>query len=641
MSNNDKLEREKPQHSFHLESLEPRLLLSADPVFTPLALALLPHFGHHAVALPQAPLTSLPALVFGGHDGLGTLFDTLTLPGRASSLQVAWPAHATHSGHGDQLLAASSMQDADAQAALVLAGQASTNHDLGSLLNAVAVHAHYQLHSGLTDHSAGVQISASQAATQVSLSTAASATVAVAPVMRAATTLYAPTMRSTAPGTTTIWTTNQTGTAISASGSLNINNPSNLTATVSNTASNGSITLGSSNDWVFAGTSAQNLTIVPTSTSHSVVVNIPAALPSYAASGLYTLQNLTVGSASLSVSDVTFSDVVNLTGNLTIYATGTVTFRGALTLNNNGSLTIIGATAVNFASSVTLNNHDGTSSSPAATVAGTAGNIYVQADSMTFGGASASFNGSGTLTLLPTTSGRGIYFASPDIASSSNVLKLDTAAIGTWGTSFSSITIGAASGGHAASSAGPVSIGGSFNNGGASVPTVGDSVTFYGSTVSVPTYPVVSGPSNTLWVNGSIHFDALTDISINNTVTSAASNGVASSVVAYSATGSVSEGSTSPIIASSLTATAYTGIALPDLQVSNLSVLNTGASGNIVVTENAAGGSLTVLQAIQSLSAAVGLIAVSTTNGNMTISSSGSGVINAGAGSIGLGCGTL
>ena len=89
MSNDNKLEREKPQHSFHLESLEPRLLLSADPVFTPLALALLPHFGHHAVALPQAPLTNLPALVFGGHDGSGTLFDTLALPGGACALSIA------------------------------------------------------------------------------------------------------------------------------------------------------------------------------------------------------------------------------------------------------------------------------------------------------------------------------------------------------------------------------------------------------------------------------------------------------------------------------------------------------------------------------------------------------------------------
>ena len=374
------------------------------------------------------------------------------------------------------------------------------------------------------------------------------------------------------PASTTTWTTNQSlnGFYTLPSGSLKLDLSPLLTVTMNPTPSS-NITLGNSNGFVFATTTTQNLVIVP-SAAGTATVSFPGTLAGLQATGYDAVHDLTIGSAAHPVTNVSFGGAVNLTGTLTIYATGTVTFGNALNVTNNGSVAIHGANTVSFQGPVSLNNQDGTSTTVGATVGGTAGDIFVQADTITFTSVASSFAGSGKLTLLATTAARPILFASPTGVSSANSLVIDNTAISSWGTTFSSISIGSYAGTHAdAANAGPVSIGATSNYGLVGGPTVQDPITFYGSTITVVAAPPATGLQYTFFGTSSIGFDAVNNITFNNTVIANSNANVAQNVTAYSAAGSITGTTANTYLsAASLTATAASGITLAATEIASL-----------------------------------------------------------------------
>ena len=604
MSFDKKSPRNRIPESFRVERLESRVLLSADPVLTPLAAALMPH-AMHIAALPHA----------------------------ASAQQLGFAA----------------------QMAMFNAEATSLHQSVLYPTQAVASHAAQDATVTTASHAAATN-SASTASTFAAAQTAASAASPVtsqAAVQAATTSLAAQPGRmhilSSPPGSGTfVWSSDQSGAALGVGNfSLEINKPSNLNVTLATGSSSATATLGGSGDWLFAGTATQNLTVLRTGTGTSAVTF--ASMPSLATmggTGQFALQNLSIGTVSAPVTNVTFADV-NITGNLVIYATGIVNFGSTVTITNNGSLTIIGASQVNFGGAVTLNGTDGTGG--ASTPLAQPGNIYIQADHIGFPSGASALSGSGTLTLLPTTSGNPIFFGTPFVNANANALVIDNSNIQFWATTFSNIYIGSATGGHADANAGVVSIGATQNAGTGSAPTVSDNITFYGSAINVVApFPVSSGPSYSFYGTGNITFDASGSITLADVVVANGGNG---NIVATSATGSVTQsGAGMYISAADMTATAVTGITLTDTLLSTLHAVNSGTTGSIAVTQIqqlGTTGNLTVLQAAQTAGGSNGNISITTVGnglavsdpsyiqgGNLTIA--GSGVTTAGSGNIGL-----
>lgn len=569
MSINNKSPRTRIPDAFRVERLEPRVMLSADPVLAPLSLALLPH--------------------------------------------AALAAHTTH--------AAPLAMEADAAAAhpLFNAGTVSAHQTVLQPTQAVSAHA-----------AQGATVSATvQAATTATAAAAASSVMAAG----ASTSLVAMAGRmhvmAAAPGSLTTWSTDQIFSTYTNSGSIALSKAPVLNVTVGT-----GISLGGTGDWIYGVTANQDLNI-QRSGGVAPSIDFGAALPAYAVSGQFALHNLTLGTAAAPVGNVNFHDLVNLTGNLTIYTTGTVTFGGTLTLANNASLTIVGATNVTFNGAVSLTNLDGTDPAGLATVAGTAGNLSITANHIVFPTGANAFSGSGTLSIKTTTAHNPIFFGDPNITADGSALVISNNDLRYWGATFSNIYIGSANGGHADSAtAGAVSIGGTSNFGLGTAPTAFDNITFYGTSITVTPPVPGTGAAFTFYGAGNVTFDAVGDISLQNTVVSNAGNGA---ITATSATGSITEsGAGTYLSAASLTATAVTGITLPSTQLGTLSVTNSGNTGSISVTENAAGGALTVMQALQSSAGSTGNIAISTTSGDLTVSASGTGVVTAGSGNLNL-----
>ena len=606
MSFDKKSPRNRIPESFRVERLESRVLLSADPVLTPLAAALMPH-AMHIAALPHA----------------------------ASAQQLGFAA----------------------QMAMFNAEATGLHQSVLYPTQAVASHAAQDATVTTASHATATN-SASTASTFAAARTATSAASPVtsqAAVQGATTSLASQAGRmhilASPPTTTTVWGS-ATQTNPTVANSLEVNFPSNVTVTLATGTTSASATLGGgSTDWLFAGSATQNLTIVRTGTGTSSVSF--AGMPSLATmggTGQFALQNLSIGTLAAPVTNVTFNGDVNLTGNLVIYATGTVNFDGAVTITNNFSLTIVGANQVNFAGAVALNGTDGTGG--ASTPLAQAGNISIQANHITFPTGSSVFSGSGTLTLLPTTSGNSILFADPTgVSSSGTTLVIANADIAGWGSTFSSIAIGGSTAGHADGFTSLISIGATQNFGLGGSPTVRDPITFYASAINVVAAPPFTGSAFTFYGFGSVAFDAVNNINIANTVIADSSGGVAQNITAYSANGSITQGAASGYIsAADMTATAVTGITLTDTLLSTLHAVNSGTTGSIAVTQIqqlGTTGNLTVLQAAQTAGGSNGNISITTVGnglavsdpsyiqgGNLTIG--GSGVTTAGSGNISL-----
>ncbi len=571
MSINNKSPRHRIPEAFRVERLEPRVMLSADPLLAPLSLALLPH----AALLSHVPANPAAEFELGLQGTAHPLFSNATVSAHQTVLQPT---------------------------------QTVTPHAAQDASVATTVHA------------------TATAATSMAVATTAPSA-ASASVYSMAGRMH---VMTAAPGSLTTWTTDQTFTTYTNSGSIALSKSPVLNVNVGT-----GISLGGTGDWIYGVTSTQDLNIQRTG-STAPSIDFGAALPAYAASGQYALHNLTLGTSSAPVGNVNFHDQVNLTGNLVIYTTGTVTFGGTLTLTNNASLTIVGATNVTFDGAVSLTNLDGTDASGTATVTGTAGNISIAANHIVFPTGANAFSGSGTLTLQTATAHNPIFFADPSVVFDPTALVIANADLRYWGATFSNIYIGASNGGHADSSnAGPVSIGATMNGGLGAAPTVLDNITFYGTSITVTPPVSVTTPAYTFYGAGNITFDAVNDIVLNNTVVSNGGNGA---IVATSASGAITEsGAATYLSGASLVATAVNGITLPSTQLGTLTATNSGAGSNsISVTQNAAGGALTVLQAAQTSVGSSGNIAISTTSGNLLVSGSGTGVATAGSGNVSL-----
>jgi hypothetical protein len=174
--------------------------------------------------------------------------------------------------------------------------------------------------------------------------------------------------------------------------------------------------------------------------------------------GSDALEGLTITSRTVNGTDlpssVTFNSSVLVNGDLRIdvQAGGTVTFNGDVTLTNGGDLIITGAGSVLFT------NHRLTLTD---TNAGLKGDVTISSDEIDFGNSSETigYNGAGVLTLRPAVKGYGIEIGTTG-GPTANTLNLDAADLRSLYDGFTRIVIGWDDGsGNADLAAGAVRIG--------------------------------------------------------------------------------------------------------------------------------------------------------------------------------------
>jgi hypothetical protein len=340
--------------------------------------------------------------------------------------------------------------------------------------------------------------------------------------------------------------------------------------------------------------------------------------------GADALENLTVTgvlvNGVLDLPDsVTFDKQVTVDGDFQVNSSGTVTFRDTVYVQEGGNLSILHAANVVFEKGIVLS--------------GGTGNILVEGDEISFKGGNESVAGSGELQLRPTTVGLAIELGTPVNSVSSNTLNIDNGEILTFADGFSKIVIGHAANGHAATGTGAVRIG-AINL--LSQPTLRDALEVYGGSITVEDY---STPDYTLQVNGKVTLDALGAITIANQV-DAIDNGVLQDITLYSSGGAVSQVNASAdglsaevLRAAHLEVHAAAGINLGNTELASASLQNSG-SGNIVLKETAAGGDLQLDLVRQLDSGAAGAIDISTTAGSLTVAAGGTGVAADGGGAV-------
>ncbi|QJW84620.1 hypothetical protein HK414_15865 [Ramlibacter terrae] len=191
--------------------------------------------------------------------------------------------------------------------------------------------------------------------------------------------------------------------------------------------------------------------------------------------------------------NVTFSGTVAVNGNVTVNATGTVTFKEKLTLGSGGKLTITGGAKVVFADDVAAGS----------------GDVTIDARSLTASGGVGSFTGTGEFILRAST---GVMVIGDGTASSS-ALRVTSTVLQALGSGFEQLTLGKAGSG-TVTLAGKVDVG--------SKPSA---LSIPGATVSVqPKAAITLGGARfhlqgkgDLLVQGSITSRAHTDISLLST----------------------------------------------------------------------------------------------------------------------------
>ena len=320
------------------------------------------------------------------------------------------------------------------------------------------------------------------------------------------------------------------------------------------------------------------------------------------------------GLTILSAADVAFQQDVVIDGDLLINATGNVTFAGDVTLNEGGSLTILGASSVSFDSlnsSIVLNGLSG----------GSPGDIVIETDSLSLPTQTAPIEGAGTITLRPTDVGRAINIASPP-ADFGAVLSISLQELDQISTNFASIIVGHDDGsGNADASAGAVRIGSAT----AAQQTFRHDLTVYGGSIVVEDFTGL--PNQVLNTNSDLNLIAVGDITISNTVDADGSD-----IFLESATGLVRQLQSAVdaeeeerLVADDLTVKAVTGIDLAFVDVDTLTVVNSGATGAIDVGVVSESGAVQVDRAEQSNGAGTGAIELTTENGTITLAGAGSG----------------
>jgi hypothetical protein len=339
------------------------------------------------------------------------------------------------------------------------------------------------------------------------------------------------------------------------------------------------------------------------------------------------LEGLSVGGVDVGgtlnqADNVTFEGEVTVNGDFVVYASGTVTFKETVILQNGGDLSIFGALNVVFEKGVVLEG---------------GGDLLVEADEISFKGGNDSVRGTGVMTLRPTTIGLAMEIGTPPSSVTASTLNIDNSEIQSFADGFARIVFGHADNGHATAQAGAVRIGAIQSAG---QPTLRDSVEVYGSSIAVEDYAT---PLYTFKVGGDLKLDAVNDITVFNQV-EASSGGTLHDVTLYSAQGALTQSASAldgvtaeAIRAGHLSAHAMTGISLGYTELVSVSAENVGTGGDIVITETAAGSDLAVLALRQSHAEGNGVIAVKATAGSLDVAAGGSGIVSAGAGEVTLG----
>ena len=327
--------------------------------------------------------------------------------------------------------------------------------------------------------------------------------------------------------------------------------------------------------------------------------------------------------------NVTFKGEVTVNGNFDIHASGTVTFEQSVHLTS-GFFRVTGANLVVFKGGVTV---DG------------GGDIFLEGNEINFQTGESAVIGTGMLSMRPATVGLGIEVGGPPLESSA-LLNIDNAEIATFAPTFSKIVIGRQegavngylAGAHADDLAGTVRIGA------VQAPqqyTFRSALEVYGGSIVVEDF---ANPAYQFLVNGGIKLDAWNGISIYNQVEAHNSNialwAQNGAVVQANAASNLDNLSSEPLRALDLQVHAGAGVRLPFAQVNSITVVNTG-DGDILVNNLARdaasgiGGSLRVDGASQTGVAGDNIV-LSTSAGNLTINSAGSGVATVGGGSVSL-----
>ncbi|WP_408597865.1 beta strand repeat-containing protein, partial [Limnohabitans sp.] len=333
-----------------------------------------------------------------------------------------------------------------------------------------------------------------------------------------------------------------------------------------------------------------------------------------------TITGLTSSTAPTSV---TFNSNVVLAGDLTINCSGTVIFRGDLTLTS-GNLSITGATQILFDGAVSL----------------AGGNITLEGNRIEFQGSDFRSDGA-VLTLRPASRTVDIRVADP-YSQVANALDLNYGNGGILSKvaqhSFSKIVIGYIDSDlHAFSNAGKVYIGA---NSTATQATFSSPLEVYGYDIQVDDLQGNIGLGGSSFVvYGDLKLEAYRNITLYNAVEAKTVSGFTETlkpVTLFAKTGAIAQLnqadnlggdgiSAEALRGSTLTATSVTGISLIATEFDTVTLLNSGATGGITLQETANGGALTVLKAQISNAANTSNIDISTLGGVLTVASTGSG----------------
>ncbi|MFA7061982.1 MAG: LEPR-XLL domain-containing protein, partial [Pedobacter sp.] len=319
--------------------------------------------------------------------------------------------------------------------------------------------------------------------------------------------------------------------------------------------------------------------------------------------------------------NVTFDSEVKVDGDFIINATGVVSFKKSVVVTN-GNLKISGATQIIFEDSVSV-------------VGG--GYIFLEGNEVDFKTGTTSVMGTGSLTIRPSNKATNIEIADP--AYPTDCLNLTLAEVKSFASTFSGgVTIGwqdAGTGHTTAGTTGTVRIG--ADNGEIGTPTFTNKTAVFGSSIQINDYSV---SNNTLLSYKDLTLDALGAIDIENKIKIFDGTNY-SDLTLFSLNGKISQLDNSvdalikePVYARNLIVTAANGINLGWVDVDTVNMQNTGASGNIFVNVIAAGGDVTVSKMAQTSGVGSGSIILTTENGKITVASTGSGVSAAGTGNI-------
>lgn len=378
-------------------------------------------------------------------------------------------------------------------------------------------------------------------------------------------------------GHTTILSANisTTNTNITVNDSLIITSDR---AIIAGTAGTGSIQLGSaSNHSINAQTTGGSLALNAKG-GNIVVKGIVGGLKALSSLKIRNLNPTTwaVSGESVGAVNVTFDSEVNVAGDVEIYASGTVTFKSSLNITG-GKLWIKGADLVVFENNVVVNG---------------GGEIYLEANEITLNGGQESVRGTGVLTMRPTIPTYDIAIASPPSENTSNTLNLSSAEIFTLGTSFSNIVIGHVDSitQHTAATAtsGTVYIGSKAAN----QNTFFNPVEIYGNKIHVADF---FNPDFKFQTKDTLKLDAIGEIKIENEVRAFDnSTNAPKNITLYSSSGAINQVanpndtfSRESIVADTLTITAQTSIDLGFVDASSISVTNVAQTGNITINSTA------------------------------------------------------